>query len=368
MRNRLHALCPYFAMFPETFVRKHVEAHTTKQDLVFDCFSGRGTTLLESLLLGRRAASIDINPVAYCISGAKAHVPALVTVSRALDELERRYDRHGWISLDTEAASLPAFFRRAFDKQTLRQLLFLRNSLAWRTSSIDRFVAALTIGTLHGEQGKPMKYFSNQMPRTISTKPAYSLRYWKEHDLWPERHNVFEVLRDRAEFRLNGDLPEDKGSTRLGDARRSASRFPDFRSSVRLCLTSPPYYNVTSYEEDQWLRLWFLGHQARAAKGVITRDDQHRKQKAYVEFLTAVWHGVAPLMKKGSVLVCRLGARGVTRTVMEDTLIETLKPAFPKLKQLEAKSVSTLKNRQTETFLPGTKGCRFEVDFVFATS
>ena len=24
-------------------------------------------------------------------------------------------------------------------------------------------------------------------------------------------------------------------------------------------ITSPPYLNVTSFEEDQWLRLWFLG-------------------------------------------------------------------------------------------------------------
>lgn len=368
MRNRLHALCPYFAMFPESFVRKHVEAQTKKKELVFDCFSGRGTTLLESLLLGRRAAAIDINPVAYCVSGAKAHVPTLDKITRAIDDLEWRYGRHAWPSVDSEAASLPPFFGRAFEESTLRQILFLRRTLRWRVSSTERFIAALTLGSLHGEQGKPMKYFSNQMPRTISTKPAYSLDYWEEHDLWPEKHNVFDVLRDRAGFRLAGDLPEHSGSARLGDARRSASRFAALGSAVRLCLTSPPYYNVTSYEEDQWLRLWFLGYQAKAAKSVITKDDQHRKKDAYVKFLTAVWRGVAPMMKRGGVIVCRLGARGVTRTAMEDTLIETLRPAFPRLKQLEATSVSTLKRRQTDTFLPGTKGCKFEVDFVFATS
>ena len=73
-------------------------------------------------------------------------------------------------------------------------------------------------------------------------------------------------------------------------------------------------------------------------------------------------------MKKGGVLVCRIGARGVTASALESTLVETLRPAFPNLKELESPKISLLKRRQTETFLPGTPGCKFEVDSVFATS
>lgn len=29
--------------------------------------------------------------------------------------------------------------------------------------------------------------------------------------------------------------------------------------SVRCVITSPPYLDVTNFEEDQWLRLWFQG-------------------------------------------------------------------------------------------------------------
>ena len=50
MRNRLHSICPYFAMFPEEFARNHIENLTDKGDLVLDPFSGRGTTLLQALL------------------------------------------------------------------------------------------------------------------------------------------------------------------------------------------------------------------------------------------------------------------------------------------------------------------------------
>src|SRR3990172_1169324 len=64
MRNRLHSICPYFAMFPETFAQKHIEKFTEPGDYVYDPFSGRGTTLLQALLMNRRAAASDINPVA----------------------------------------------------------------------------------------------------------------------------------------------------------------------------------------------------------------------------------------------------------------------------------------------------------------
>jgi DNA modification methylase len=53
-------------MFPEDFVARQLFAYTRRGDVVFDPFCGRGTTIFESLLNGRRAAGVDINPVAAC--------------------------------------------------------------------------------------------------------------------------------------------------------------------------------------------------------------------------------------------------------------------------------------------------------------
>ena len=38
--NPLHAICPYFAMFPEDFVRKPVDSWTNRGDLILGPFSG----------------------------------------------------------------------------------------------------------------------------------------------------------------------------------------------------------------------------------------------------------------------------------------------------------------------------------------
>jgi hypothetical protein len=368
MRNRLHAICPYFAMFPESFARQHIEAHTKKGELVFDCFSGRGTSLLEALLLDRRAAAVDINPVAYCVSGAKAAIPDLDHLIDEIDDLEAAYLRYSARSLEAERMALPPFFRRAFYHTTLREILFLRRALAWRRQKTHRFIAALALGALHGEKGKPMQYFSNQMPRTISTKPGYSLTYWRDNDEWAEKRDVFEILRRRADYRLSGDIPNRDGQAVLADARRAGARFEDLQGQVRACITSPPYYDVTSYEEDQWLRLWFLGQPPSPSKGQITRDDRHHRRADYVAFLKAVWHGIQPLMAPGAILVCRLGAKGISVESLVATLEETLRPAFPKLKRLGDPEVTELTKRQTDTFRPGSAGCLFEVDTVFATS
>ena len=99
MRHPLHSLCPYFAMFPENFVAKQVLAHTERGEWVFDPFSGRGTTVFESLLNGRPAAGTDINPVAACVAGAKADSPTLRNVFARLDELESALQ-----NLDLESA------------------------------------------------------------------------------------------------------------------------------------------------------------------------------------------------------------------------------------------------------------------------
>ncbi len=53
MRHRFHSICPYFAMFPESFPEKWIDKLTNPGDTVFDPFSGRGTTPFQALLMNR---------------------------------------------------------------------------------------------------------------------------------------------------------------------------------------------------------------------------------------------------------------------------------------------------------------------------
>ncbi len=361
--HRLHALCPYFAMFPPAFARENILRYTKPGDLVLDGFSGRGTTLLEALLGGRRALACDINPVAYCITAAKAACPNFARILDAIDSLEEGYYRASISSLEATRLGLPRFFRRAFFSETLRQLLFLRGRLRWRSDTDERFVMALLLGHLHGESDRSEWYCSNQMPHSISTKPTYSLNYWRDRGLYAPRRDVFELLRDRAEYRLAAGAPQREGHVACCDIRNIAKRFHWARGAAAAAITSPPYLDTTRVEEDQWLRLWLLGGVPRPTYNKVSKDDRYEDAAAYWDFLQAAWRGIGPLLRPSSVVVCRLGARRTDPEKLKKSFMGSIKAVWPSAESLGRPRLTLLKNCQTAILNPDAVGCRYELDF-----
>lgn len=359
MRNRFHALCPYFAMFPEAFAETWIDRLTKPGDLVLDPFCGRGTAPFQALLMDRSAIGNDINPVAFCLTKAKLAAPAKSSVMRRLRELERGFHAHTW---EARRRSSSEFFQVAFSPLTLRQLLYLRHVLAWRSSRVDAMIASLTLGSLHGESERYDTYLSNQMPRTISTKPAYSLRFWERHGFTAPERDVFSLLRNRAAYRYESEAPH-------GDARvlnldmRELPRVLRQRQ-VRCVITSPPYLNVTDFGEDQWLRIWFLGGNPHPGRGVISRDDRHRGAEGYWRLIADMWRTLSAVVAPQGSVVVRLGGKGLDPEQLVAALDGVSKVASRRIEMVEH-SVSALTKRQTDAFRPGTRGCRYEVDAVF---
>jgi hypothetical protein len=361
MRHRFHSICPYFAMFPETFAERWIGSCTKPDQTVLDPFAGRGTAPFQAVLMGRRGIASDVNPVAYVLSGAKINSPEKKSVRRRIRQLENFFASN---NLSTDTEKLPPFFYRAFYPSTLAQIQFLRNALQWQKSRVDRFIAALALGSLHGEMDKSKSYFSNQMPRTISTKPRYSIHFWEKRELWPEPRDVFAILRQRLEYRFASPAPAVKGKVFLSDIRDLSRIAPDLASSVDCLITSPPYLNVTNFEEDQWLRLWFLGGPPHPCPGRHSRDDRHERPDMYWAFLCDSWRAIRPLLRQRSVIVCRIGGLGISETTLESALSASMQFLAKKWRLLH-REVSHFPRRQTDAFRPGTVGCRFEVDFCF---
>lgn len=343
-RHRFHSICPYFAMFPETFVRRNVLAWSKRDDVVLDPFSGRGTTVFESLLNGRKGLGCDINPVAVCLSKAKAGPPALKDVIERVALLERASDRFN----PTAAEVSDEFFTLCFHEKTLRQLLFLMAKLDWRGDRTDCFIAALALGCLHGESHRTELCFSNRMPRTISTKPAYSVRWWKQNGCAPPERNVFSILKRAAEFRYESPVPAIKGKVVEGDVRLASKLLRSYREKVKLVITSPPYLDITDYHEDQWLRLWFLGGAAKPVTGQ-GKDDRHRRVEAYWQFLREAWIGVVPLLQDSAQIVVRIGGTRLGENALSSGLLESLNLTGRKFKLVETRQTD-IRNGQSRAF------------------
>lgn len=346
-------------MFPETFVRRNLHAWSKPGDLVLDPFCGRGTTILESLLNGRRGIGCDTNPVAYCISRAKATSPAFADVITRLAALRSKFK--------TFTATAPEcddeFFTLCFHESTLRQLLFLRSQLKWRSDDIDCFIAALALGCLHGESHRTEWCLSNRMPRTISTKPAYSIRWWSKNRCLPPKRDAFAILGSLARYRYESPAPSIKGRVVEGDARRAASLLRPYRGRVKLVVTSPPYLDITNYHEDQWLRLWLLGGPGRPDTRQAA-DDRHRNAERYWEFLGEAWTGIVPLFHDTCQIVVRIGGTRLSETDLRSGLIQSLNSAGRRFKLVEA-GRTEVTNGQKRVFVTGKPGSTVEHDFRF---
>lgn len=360
MRHRFHALCPYFAMFPESFAETWLERLTKPGDIVLDPFSGRGTLPFQALLMGRRAVATDINPVAFCISKAKCRAPSAKALRQRLTRLEQEFEGASW---EPARRAMPEFFHVAFRPKALRQLLFLRDRLRWRSSDTDCMLAALVLGSLHGESERSPSYFSNQMPHTISTKPAYSVQFWEERGLVAPERDAFELLRDRVDYRYKSEVPAEQGFVFEADMR-DLPRLKGLPTPISCAITSPPYYDVTSYEEDQWLRLWFLGGPPHPTYRTISRDDRHENLDSYWRLIGDMWRTFGQVLAPSAAVVVRIGAVRLTPQQLVDGLEGTAVLSGRNVR-LVATEVSAFPKRQTDTFRPGSKGCKVEVDCHF---
>ena len=361
MRHRFHSICPYFAMFPETFVEKHLAA-SPHDGIVFDPYCGRGTTVFQALLQGRAAAGADLNPVAVCISGAKGDPRTFSDARARLDELRRgcrEPNDEGW------QGELDRFFALCFHRETLVQVRYLRSVLDWRNRRDDRFIAALCLGALHGESHRSPNYFSNRMPRTISTKPDYSVRWWTEQRYAPPLRDVFEILERMLEYRFRTRPPDGSAAVLQIDARRVASGFPALAGRVTDVITSPPYLDTTNYREDQWLRLWFLGGEPLMPRG--RGDDRHYNSDNYWTFIQASMQGLAPLLAERARMVIRIGGRRLQKAELKEGLLRSLTLGLDRSVRLVDDGVTTEVGKTQANVFRGSKVSRFEEhDFCFA--
>ena len=71
-------------------------------------------------------------------------------------------------------------------------------------------------------------------------------------------------------------------------------------------------------------------------------------------------------MKDFSRIVVRLGALGITADQMTEGLRSSLTGVFPKVRLVKEPVRSEIVRSQARSFAPKSKGCLFEMDYVFS--
>jgi DNA modification methylase len=265
--HSLHYAVSYRASFkpelPDYFIRRY--CHDPETDVVFDPFSGRGTTVLQANLLGYRGYANDVNPLSERIAAPKTQPVSVEQVAARLGEI----DLEGEADLG-EFASFSMFYH----EQTYRELLNLRAYLREHRDDTDRFIEMVALSRLHGHSSG---FFSVYSFPQISVSGAAQARINQERKQSPEYRPLKPRILRKARAVLK-DLPAEE-LARLREVgrgnrftTRDARRIPELADgSAALLVTSPPFLNKADYLLDNWLEFWFLGIDAEPLRGQVVQ-------------------------------------------------------------------------------------------------
>ena len=256
----LHSLCSYLGAFPPSLARYFIKYFTDENDLIFDPFSGRGTTILESRILNRKSFGSDLNPIALALSKAKSHHLKKKELIDRITELESDYDYALYLP---EAQAQSDEIQLIFHQGTIAQLCYLKDILLSSTTKVDQFLIGAILGIMHGGERKDGSsgYLSISMPNTFSMSPEYVRRFVQTKELNRLNRNVFDILKEKVERVFKKHKSPKTNSLIIECDAKNVSKSKElakFQSKVDLILTSPPYLGIVNYAKQNWIRSWFL--------------------------------------------------------------------------------------------------------------
>lgn len=242
----------YRACFKPQLPRFFIDRLTRTGDLIYDPFMGRGTTLVEAALLGRRVAGCDVNPLSRVFAAPRLDPPAIEAVADRLGAIDFSWDK-------AVREDIQVFYHRS----TLRQIIALRHYLLGRIRSgkadgVDQWIQMVATNRLTGHSPGFFSVYTlppNQAVSIESQKRINAKRSQK-----PEERNVPSLILKKSRQLLSELLAPRSLLPAPLLLTQSCDTTPQLANdSVDLIVTSPPFLDTVDYAQDNWLRSWFCG-------------------------------------------------------------------------------------------------------------
>ncbi len=285
--HRLHEIS-YRACFKPQLPEFFIKQLTSPGEVVYDPFMGRGTTPLEAALHGRIPYGNDCSPLCRALVEPRLNPPTLEEVRTRLQEIP-------WQTFQTyESEELLTFYH----PDTLAQLEGLRTYLQDR--DLDRTDQWIRMVALNRLTGHSSGFFS------VYTMPPNQAVSLERQQLFNKRRGQTPPFRDVPERILR------KSKSLLAQGRIKASRYllltqdskhtPQINDGeVALTVTSPPFLDVVDYQNDNWLRNWFLGVQEPPALSI------HRNIEAWQQFVKDTLTELTRVTRTGGHIAFEVG-------------------------------------------------------------
>jgi hypothetical protein len=169
-----HDFYHYPARFSPIFAREAIKTFTKRGDFVLDPFCGGGTTLVEALSLGRRAAGMDVSSLAVFLARTKT-TPISVHDKRELaawvSALEKENPRKNLDSYEAVDADIYYYLRNLPDEARAFFFWILERLIDLPKPRQQKFVRLVLLGT--GQWGLDCK---NSVPQAVEFKVEFCQR------------------------------------------------------------------------------------------------------------------------------------------------------------------------------------------------
>jgi DNA modification methylase len=251
--NAIHNFHSFAAKFPPQLPRLFIEYLTKPGEVVLDPMMGSGTTIVETILTGRRAIGFDIDPLAVEIALVKTTRLQKTRILEAYTELFNNIRYVLGNSPEVEEA-----LEKRFDEGTRKFIDY------WFHPHIQKELMTIVLAIERIEDTDIQRFFKLVFSSIIITKSggvsrARDLAHSRPHLVKSKiPQNVMEAFSSRVKKTCSGlnDFGQNASEPYIRQCDARQLPLPD--SSVDLVVTSPPYANAIDYmRAHKFSLVWF---------------------------------------------------------------------------------------------------------------
>lgn len=304
----------YRACFKAELPNFFITNLTQKGDIVYDPFSGRGTTVIEAALLGRNAIANDISPISQILSQGRLTIPNISKIKERLEQVELDQSEKSEIDLSMfyhsetlgEIISWKKYFLSRFDEGTL--------------DDVDKWIRMVATNRLTGHS---KGYFSvYTLPPNQAVSPERQKIINAKYEQEPTYRDTKEIIYKKSKSllgRLTSDqihnIKETKVVYLTGDARKTSVINDE---TISLTVTSPPFLDIVQYAQDNWLRCWFNGFDAKEIEAGITMS---KNEKIWSDIMGSVFKELYRITKPNGWVAFEVGEVRSGKVKLEESVI-----------------------------------------------
>jgi hypothetical protein len=307
----------YRACFKAQLPRFFINLLTKPGDLVYDPFSGRGTTLIEAALLGREVIANDVNPLSAILARPRLEVPIIDDIKYRIAELN--FARGLKTDLD-----LSMFFH----PDTEAEIIALKDHLQQRKAEgaeddLDRWLRMVATNRLTGHSSGFFSVYT--LPPNQAVSPESQKKINLKRNQSPEYRKVKDIIVRKTASLVKHLQPAEMANLKKAAQtavflEHDASATPEIKSkSVNLTVTSPPFLDIVQYSKDNWLRCWFNGLDSNA---IAKRLTMAKTIEAWSEAMGRVFIELFRITVPGGWVVFEVGEVRKGKVKLEEYVID----------------------------------------------